>query len=134
MIEAAAAMSAASSAHPYESTVMASGVMNLHANLDSKAPSSVPWYNFNWMIQPDMAKWGGFTRCLSVARRIRAAGLRYCPHFLGGGVGQLASAHLLAAVGGEGLLEIDANPNPLRTRTCGALQRISEAEKQLPAE
>ena len=29
--------------------------------------------------------------------------------------GLLASAHVLAAQGGEGLLEVDANPNPLRT-------------------
>jgi D-galactarolactone cycloisomerase len=41
--------------------------------------------------------------------------LRYCPHFLGGGVGLLASAHVLAAAGGDGMLEIDANPNPLRS-------------------
>ena len=43
---------------PHWGTVMASGLMNLHANLDSKAPSSVPWYNFNWMIQPDMDRDG----------------------------------------------------------------------------
>ena len=76
------------------------------------------------VVQPDMAKWGGFSGCLPVARRILEAGLRYCPHFLGGGIGLLASAHLLAAVGGDGLLEIDANPNPLRTLLCGPLNRI----------
>jgi D-galactarolactone cycloisomerase len=65
-------------------------------------------------IQPDLAKWGGITACLPLARRIDAAGLCYCPHFLGGGIGLLASAHLLAAAGGDGLLEIDSNPNPLR--------------------
>ena len=43
-----------------------------------------------------------------------AAGRTYCPHFLGGGVGLLHSLHLLAAVRGPGLLEVDANPNPLR--------------------
>jgi D-galactarolactone cycloisomerase len=76
------------------------------------------------VMQPDIAKWGGFSGCLPVARRIRAAGLRFCPHFLGGGVGLLASAHLLAAAGGDGLLEIDANTNPLRTTTCGPVGRI----------
>src|SRR5690606_32642973 len=65
-------------------------------------------------IQPDLAKWGGITACLPLARRINAAGLCYCPHFLGGGIGLLASAHLLAAAGGDGLLEIDSNANPLR--------------------
>lgn len=65
-------------------------------------------------IQPDIAKWGGFSRNRAVARAILDAGKTYCPHFLGGGIGLAASAHLLAAVGGPGLLEVDANPNPLR--------------------
>jgi len=65
-------------------------------------------------IQPDTAKWGGITGCSAVARKVLAAGLTYCPHYLGGGVGLLASAHLLAAAGGSGLLEIDYNENPLR--------------------
>jgi L-alanine-DL-glutamate epimerase-like enolase superfamily enzyme len=66
------------------------------------------------VIQPDLAKWGGITGGLPLARRINGAGLRYCPHYLGGGIGLLASAHLLAAAGGDGLLEVDSNPNPLR--------------------
>ena len=66
------------------------------------------------VIQPDICKWGGLSNCLPVARAILKAGLRYCPHYLGGGIGLLASAHLLAAVGGDGLLEVDCNPNPLR--------------------
>jgi L-alanine-DL-glutamate epimerase-like enolase superfamily enzyme len=78
------------------------------------------------VLQPDVAKWGGVSGCLGVARRALAAGLRYCPHYLGGGVGLLASAHLLAAAGGDGLLEIDANPNPLRTAACGPLARVRE--------
>jgi D-galactarolactone cycloisomerase len=66
-------------------------------------------------IQPDMAKWGGVSGCLPVAQAIVAGGPTYCPHYLGGGIGLLASADLLAAVGGPGLLEVDANPNPLRS-------------------
>jgi len=66
------------------------------------------------IIQPDIAKWGGFSAGLPLAQNIQAAGLRYCPHYLGGGIGLLASAHLLAAAGGDGVLEIDSNPNPLR--------------------
>ncbi len=83
------------------------------------------------VVQPDMAKWGGFSGCLPVARRIQAAGARFCPHFLGGGVGLLASAHLLAASGGGGLLEIDANRNPLRTRLCGSLARVHGGRARL---
>jgi L-alanine-DL-glutamate epimerase-like enolase superfamily enzyme len=66
------------------------------------------------VIQPDLCKWGGISGVLPVARQIMAAGKRYCPHYLGGGIGLAASAHLLAAVGGDGLLEIDSNDNPLR--------------------
>ncbi len=66
-------------------------------------------------LQPDLAKWGGITGCETVARRALASGVTYCPHFLGGGIGLMASAALLAAVGGRGLLEVDVNPNPSRT-------------------
>lgn len=83
------------------------------------------------VVQPDLAKWGGFSGCLPVARRILGAGLRFCPHYLGGGVGLLASAHLLAAVGGDGLLEIDANPNPLRSLLCAPLDQIEDGRATL---
>ena len=66
------------------------------------------------VIQPDLCKWGGISGVLPVAQKIIAAGKRYCPHYLGGGVGLAASAHLLAAVGGGGMLEIDSNDNALR--------------------
>ena len=65
-------------------------------------------------IQPDLAKWGGISKGLRLAKRIQEGGSCYCPHYLGGGIGLLASAHLLTAAGGDGLLEIDSNPNPLR--------------------
>lgn len=83
------------------------------------------------VIQPDIAKWGGFSAVLQVAQRTVAAGLSYCPHWLGGGVGLLASAHLLAAVGGTGALEIDANPNPLRSLTCGTLAQVKDGRTSL---
>lgn len=66
------------------------------------------------VLQPDIGKWGGPSQILPIARRAVAAGLRLCPHWLGGGVGLAASMHLLAAAGGDGLVEWDANPNPLR--------------------
>ncbi len=78
------------------------------------------------VVQPDIAKWGGFTRCLPVARSVLAAGCRFCPHYLGGGVGLVASAHLLAAAGGDGMLEIDANANPLRSLVAGSVDRVAD--------
>ena len=83
------------------------------------------------VVQPDMAKWGGFTGCLTVAKKILDHTTRYCPHYLGAGIGLLASAHLLAAVGGGGMLEVDANTNPLRTLTCGPLVRVHNGESIL---
>jgi D-galactarolactone cycloisomerase len=67
------------------------------------------------VIQPDAAKWGGFSGCLEIARKAREAHVQFCPHWLGGGVGLAAALHLLAASGGTGWGEIDANPNDLRT-------------------
>lgn len=83
------------------------------------------------VLQPDLAKWGGVSGCWPVIERAQQAGLRYCPHFLGGGIGLLASAHVLAAAGSEGMLEIDANPNPLRTRLAGKLAQIDEGRARL---
>ena len=78
------------------------------------------------VIQPDVTKWGGISGCLQVARRILAAGRRYCPHQLGAGIGLLASAHLRAAAGGDGLLEVDCNPNPLREGLAQPFPRLAD--------
>jgi L-alanine-DL-glutamate epimerase-like enolase superfamily enzyme len=66
------------------------------------------------VVQPDICKWGGISGCAAVARRAIAAGRRYCPHWLNSGIGLHAAAHVLAAVGGDGLLEHDAMENPLQ--------------------
>lgn len=84
------------------------------------------------VVQPDLCKWGGFTGCLPVARAVLAAGLTYCPHFLGGGIGLVASAHLLAAAGGPGLLEVDANPNPLRDALAAPVPAPRDGHLVLP--
>ena len=74
--------------------------------------ASDPWLR---VVQPDVGKWGGVSGCLAVGQAAVEAGKRYCPHWLSGGIGLMASAHLLSAVGGAGMLEVDSNPNPLRT-------------------
>ncbi|MDT8329168.1 MAG: mandelate racemase/muconate lactonizing enzyme family protein [Roseovarius sp.] len=80
------------------------------------------------VIQPDVVKWGGISGCLDVARRALAKGRRYCPHFLGGGIGLAASGAVLAAVGGDGLLEVDVNPNPLRSAFEGMGGAITDGQ------
>jgi D-galactarolactone cycloisomerase len=73
--------------------------------------------SFDWLgvIQPDLGKWGGVSRVLPLAREVVAAGLRYCPHAFGSFIGASVAAHVLCAAGGTGVLELDANANPLRT-------------------
>lgn len=79
------------------------------------------------VVQPDLAKWGGISGVAPVIDRIAAAGLRYCPHYLGAGVGLMASAHLLAARGqANGLLEVDSNENPLRSLLAPALASLKD--------
>ena len=78
------------------------------------------------VVQPDIAKWGGLTECSAIARDIAKSGKTFCPHYLGGGIGLLASAHLLAGVGGDGLLEVDSNDNPLRDRFCGPVANVRD--------
>jgi D-galactarolactone cycloisomerase len=77
------------------------------------------------VVQPDIAKWGGLSVCSEIARDVLKSGKIFCPHYLGGGIGLLASAHLLAGVGGDGLLEVDSNDNPLRDLFCGPVNTIS---------
>ncbi|AWM06109.1 mandelate racemase/muconate lactonizing enzyme family protein [Bradyrhizobium symbiodeficiens] len=78
------------------------------------------------VVQPDIAKWGGLSACAGVARDILTSGKIFCPHYLGAGIGLLASAHLLAGVGGDGLLEVDCNENPLRDRLSGPVLDVRD--------
>ena len=78
------------------------------------------------VVQPDIAKWGGLSACAGLARGILQSGKTFCPHYLGGGIGLLASAHLLAGIGGDGWLEVDANDNPLRDLFCGAVTDVTD--------
>ncbi|MEY3427726.1 MAG: hypothetical protein RIS60_1078 [Pseudomonadota bacterium] len=91
------------------------GFANFMSAIESKAFA---------VLQPDIAKWGGISATWAVIQNTLSRGLRYCPHYLGAGIGLMASAHLLAASGGDGLLEVDANENPLRTMLAPPLKKI----------
>lgn len=84
------------------------------------------------VIQPDMLKWGGVTGAYAVGRRAVRAGRSYCPHWLGSGVGLLAAAQVLAAVGGPGLLEHDVMENPLREALAQPFPRVQQGQLPLP--
>lgn len=78
------------------------------------------------VLQPDVAKWGGFSGCVPLGAQAAAASAWLCPHWLGGGIGLLATLHLKAALGGEGCAEVDANPNPLRELLAASLPPVHE--------
>jgi len=83
------------------------------------------------VIQPDIAKWGGISGCLPVIKKLHEHNIQYCPHYLGGGIGLMASAHLLAASSSTGMLEIDSNPNPLRSLLSTPLDDIADGKVTL---
>jgi D-galactarolactone cycloisomerase len=84
------------------------------------------------VVQPDMLKWGGVTGVHAVGRRAVSAGRSYCPHWLGTGIGLLAAAQLLAAVGGPGMLEHDMMENPLREALAQPFPRVQNGLFPLP--
>lgn len=84
------------------------------------------------VIQPDVTKWGGISGNWEVARRAVEAGKRYCPHYFGGGISLLSSLHLLAAAGGEGLLEFDCHPNVGREAVVGDLLPVADGRVPVP--
>ncbi|MEY4710657.1 MAG: hypothetical protein RIS88_107 [Pseudomonadota bacterium] len=84
------------------------------------------------VLQPDVTKWGGITGNWHVADSAVKAGKRYCPHYFGGGVSLLASLHLIAAAGGEGLLEFDCHPNVGREAVVGDLLPVTDGRVPVP--
>src|SRR5579871_718209 len=86
------------------------------------------------VLQPDVTKWGGITGNIRVGRATVAAGKRYCPHYFGGGIALLASLHLLAAAGGEGLLEFDCHPNAGREMVVGSMLPVHDGRVPVPAD
>ena len=51
---------------------------------------------------------------------------------MGSGLGLAASLHTLAAIGGKGPIELDANPNPLRTELGEIDLGVSDGTLQIP--
>ncbi len=85
------------------------------------------------VLQPDPVKWGGLSGLRRVTKRIVGADLRFCPHYLGGGLGLVAAAQLTAATGDDrSLVEIDQNENPLRELLAQPFPAIVDGRLQLP--
>lgn len=85
------------------------------------------------VLQPDPVKWGGLSALRRVAAGIVGAGLRFCPHYLGGGLGLVAAAQLTAAVGGpDSMVEVDENENPLRELLAAPFPTFADGRMILP--
>ena len=67
------------------------------------------------IVQPDVIWTGGFTVCRKVAALAEAHGLPVVPHVFSSAVATIANMHFIASLPNGGLLELDQNPNPLRT-------------------
>ena len=67
------------------------------------------------VVQPDVAKWGGVSGAIEIGKQSESRDVMCAMHYMGSGLGLAASIHTLAAIGGKGPVELDANPNPLRT-------------------
>jgi D-galactarolactone cycloisomerase len=111
-----------------ESTTPLAGGENFHGRQFDEAIAS----NVLDVIQPDVTKWGGITGNWRVAQATVAAGKRYCPHFFGGGISLLSSLHVIAAAGGEGLLEFDCHPNTGREAVVGDLLPVHDGRVPTP--
>ena len=85
------------------------------------------------VLQPDMGKWGGFSAGVPLGQAIVNSKNMFCPHWLGGGIGLIASMHLKASANTFGFVEVDANPNPLRELLAPQLPKIVQGSIALNA-
>ncbi|MEU1983910.1 mandelate racemase/muconate lactonizing enzyme family protein [Nocardia sp. NPDC019395] len=84
------------------------------------------------LIQPDLAKSGGFTIARAVAESANRSDVRIAPHCYSSGIGIAASAQFGAAYDRVDWIEMDVRPNPLRTELLARGPELSEGAIHLP--
>lgn len=65
-------------------------------------------------LQPDAVKWGGISGLIRIAGCAEQAGAKFTPHYLGSGIGLMATAHTAQALNAA-WMEVDVTENPLRS-------------------
>ena len=85
------------------------------------------------ILQPDVAKWGGVTGALDLARAMPQGAILW-PHFMGTAVGQVAALSITAVLSGNSSCEVDVNENALRTDLCGDIITVRNGRVDLPSE
>ena len=83
------------------------------------------------VVQPDVAKWGGVTGCLDLAKAL-PDGVILWPHFMGTAIGQVAALSISGAIGETSVCEVDVNENALRDELCGRPITIRDGSVGLP--
>lgn len=84
------------------------------------------------ILQPDVAKWGGVTGALDLARAM-PQGACLWPHFMGTAVGQVAALSITAVLAETSSCEVDVNENALRTDLCGDVITVRNGRVDLPS-
>ncbi|HEX8213459.1 MAG TPA: mandelate racemase/muconate lactonizing enzyme family protein [Longimicrobium sp.] len=67
------------------------------------------------IVQPDVIWSGGITETRKIAALAHAYGLPVIPHNFSSAVAAIANMHFIASIPNGSWLELDQNPNPLRT-------------------
>ena len=81
-------------------------------------------------IQPDAIKWGGLSGLMRIRAMAEDADVAFAPHYLGSGIGLLATAHAAKALGAA-WLEVDKTENPLRDMLLGSAISIESGMVRL---
>ena len=84
-------------------------------------------------LQPDVAKWGGITGALELAKALPQE-CQLWPHFMGSAVGQQAGLAISAAIGAKSKCEMDVNENKLRTTLCAPAISVEDGKVSLSSE
>lgn len=67
------------------------------------------------VVQPDLSWTGGVTECKKISDMAAVHNKECCVHVFGSGVLLAASVHFSCGIANSGPIEMDTNPNPLRT-------------------
>lgn len=84
------------------------------------------------VIQPDIAKCGGFTVAQRVSENAASQGVRLAPHSYASSIGVVASLHLAAACATGDRIELDVRANPLRTDLLGDVLALHDGRLRVP--
>lgn len=84
------------------------------------------------LLQPDVAKNGGLSTAVAVARLAAERGLPVAPHCYSGGVALAATVALAAACDAVDVVELDVRPNALRTALLDVDWEVRDGRLEVP--